>query len=248
VRLIPRRAAGRPERTGRLRRTGSILLRPLRTVHSSVRAVWSAWTGISKRRRRQATFVLVVVPLVVLGTLSAAAFHWTSQPSFCAKCHPMRPFIEGWEAGPHRTVNCEDCHLPPGTVGFVGGKIAALQVVVDYMRGDYRDESFNAVVSNASCLSCHAKVETDVLVRDGIRVDHRGIIKLGGKCMTCHSTIAHGDATPVGARTYPTMSTCFTCHNGTIASTECTVCHVKGDWRLPPANASGTQARPAKGS
>lgn len=222
----------------RLRPVLSTITMPVRTVHSSVRAARAAWSGLGRRSRWQTFFALVVVPALVIGALTGASFQWTSQPSFCVKCHPMEPFVAGWQAGPHQDVNCEECHLPPGTVAFVGGKIAALQVVVDYARGDYRDESFNAVVSNASCLKCHAAVEDTVLVSDGVKVDHSGIIKLGGKCMTCHSTIAHGDATPVGSRTYPTMATCFSCHDGQIASNACTVCHVQGDWRLPPTVAA----------
>ncbi len=225
----------------RVRSIVRVVARPVRDIHAAVRATVAAWRGLGGRRRRRTAFALVVVPFLILGGLTAASLHWTSQPSFCAKCHPMQPFIDGWQAGPHQSVNCEDCHLPPGKVAFVGGKIAALQVVVDYVRGDYRDESFNAVVSNASCLSCHATIEDAVIVSDGIRVDHKGIIKLGGKCMSCHSTIAHGEATPIGARTYPTMNSCFTCHNGRTASTDCAVCHVKGDWRLPSSTDPSTK-------
>jgi len=209
-------------------------LRRFVNLHQSVRAVRSAVGGLGRRRLMRAAVALIVVPLLVVTGLSAAAMHWTSQPSFCARCHVMQPYIDGWAAGAHGSVNCEDCHLPPGGVAFVGGKIAAMQVVVDYFRGDYRDQSFNAVVGNASCLKCHADIESAVLVRDGIKVAHAGIVRLGAKCMSCHSTIAHGDATPVGSRTYPTMNTCFSCHDGKIASTTCTTCHVTGDWRLPP--------------
>lgn len=216
--------------------------RPARGIHASVKVAGAAWSGLGHRHRGQVVFALVVVPLLVLGGLTAGSMYWSSQPSFCARCHPMRPYIAGWQASKHSGVGCEECHLPPGTVAFIGGKIAALQVVVDYARGNYRDESFNAVVSNSACLKCHAKVETTMIVTDGIRVDHKGIIALGAKCMACHSTVAHGNSVAIGARTYPTMSACFTCHNGQVASTACTVCHVKGDWRLPPP-VTGTKVK-----
>jgi hypothetical protein len=91
----------------------------------------------------------------VIFFFSAASFWWTSQPSFCGRCHVMTPYIRRG-ASPH-AMNCESCHLTPGFFGFVGGKIAGLQVVANYIRGDYEDWS-NAAVSNVSCLQCHEEI------------------------------------------------------------------------------------------
>ena len=167
---------------------------------------------------------------VFAGTLlfAAASFWWTSQPSFCGRCHVMEPYIAAWEESAHRDVNCESCHLTPGFFGFIGGKVAGLQVVANYIRGDYEDWSFNAAVSNASCLQCHDEILAKNIhsAEAGIVVSHRDILETGGKCMFCHSTVAHGAAVPVGSATHPTMSTCLRCHNDQTAPLDCDLCHV----------------------
>ena len=158
---------------------------------------------------------------------SAASFWWTSQPSFCIKCHVMEPYVAAWEQSSHASVNCEACHLTPGFFGFLGGKISGLQVVMNYIRGEYEDYSFNAAVSNGACLQCHEEI-LEGNIHDnpsGITVSHSDIIGMGGKCLNCHSTVAHGGEVPVGSATHPTMETCLTCHNDKIAPLDCDLCH-----------------------
>lgn len=165
---------------------------------------------------------------------SAGSFWWTSQPSFCNRCHVMNKYVDSWAMSAHRDVNCEKCHLTPGLFGFLGGKIAGLQVVMNYIRGEYEDYSFSAAVSNASCLQCHdAVLQKNVHDADaGVIVSHKDIIETGGKCVACHSTVAHGDAIPVGSATHPSMQTCLTCHNNETAPLRCSLCHVG---REPPS-------------
>jgi nitrate/TMAO reductase-like tetraheme cytochrome c subunit len=198
-------------------------------VWISVRAVRRGLFGVGRRRLLIGGSVMLGVPLIAMVGVSAYSLHATSQPSFCGNCHVMQPYIDAWHGSTHGEVNCEECHIPPGGAAFVGGKIGSIQVVIDYWRGNYdMDRSFSAVVSNASCLRCHESLVTEgpITTSEGLIVDHRGIIRLGEKCMTCHSTVAHEAVMPVGARTFPTMQTCFKCHDGTTASTQCSLCHV----------------------
>ncbi len=179
-------------------------------------------------RKRVFTASLGLAGALLGGVLlfSGVSFWWTSQPSFCARCHPMQKFVQAWKESPHRKVNCERCHTPPGLFGFLGGKIAGLQVVLDYVREEYRDWSFNAAVPNAACLQCHEGVLEKNLHARGIAVSHRSIISAGGKCMSCHSTVAHGSAVPVGSETHPSMAACLKCHNDKVAPLRCNLCHV----------------------
>ena len=103
-----------------------------------------------------------------------------------------------------------------------------IQVVMNYVRGTYEDYSFNAAVGNAACLKCHEGImgETIHSTDTGILVSHKDIIETGGKCMSCHSTVGHGDAVPFGSQTHPTMATCLTCHDDRIAPLDCDLCHV----------------------
>lgn len=188
----------------------------------------AALAPVKKRHVFVATVGLMGFTAVGMLLFAAVSFWWTSQPSFCGRCHVMEPYIAAWEQSSHADVNCEKCHLTPGFFGFVGGKIAGLQVVANYIRGDYEDWSFNAAVSNAACLQCHEEItETSIHNADtGILVSHKDILESGGKCLFCHSTVAHGSAVPAGSATHPTMSTCLTCHNDEIAPLDCNLCHV----------------------
>jgi nitrate/TMAO reductase-like tetraheme cytochrome c subunit len=175
--------------------------------------------------------------------LSVFSFWWTSQPEFCARCHVMDDYVGTWARSPHQDVNCELCHTPPGFFGFVGGKVAGLQVVANYVRGDFEDHSFNAAVPNASCLRCHEPIlEEQYTSREtGVTVSHLHIIENGGKCMNCHSTVAHLEAVPIGSATFPTMDTCMKCHNGELAPTDCTLCHRQGPPGPSPPGEGGSE-------
>ncbi len=215
-------------------------------IRESVRATRAALAPLGRRRILVATVGLM--GFAVGGTLlfSGVSFWWTSQPSFCAGCHVMEPYVEAWKRSPHRTVNCESCHLNPGFFGFLGGKISGLQVVMNYIRGEYEDYSFNAAVSNASCLQCHEQILDRNIHASGIQVSHLNIVSMGGRCLSCHSTVAHGEAVPAGAQTHPTMAACLWCHNDQIAPLRCSLCHL-GRTRPSPM-ATEPASVPAAGS
>lgn len=183
---------------------------------------------VKKRHILIASLGLLGLGLGGMLLFSAFSFWWTSQPSFCNRCHVMNRYVDAWEQSSHRDVNCEECHIPPGLFSFLGGKIAGLQVVANYVSGNYEDWSFSAAIANASCLRCHDSILSGNVhdVSSGIVVSHADIVGRGGRCMSCHSTVAHGDAVPVGSATHPTMAKCLTCHNDVTAPLDCELCHI----------------------
>ncbi len=193
-----------------------------------------ALAPVKKRHLLIASLGLMGFSVAGVFLFSAVSFWWTSQPSFCNRCHVMEPYVAEWKQSPHRNVNCEACHLTPGFFGYLGGKISGLQVVANYIRGDYKDWSFNAAVSNNACLQCHETILAANIhdMKTGITVSHANIIGMGAKCVQCHSTVAHGSAVAVGSQTHPTMATCLTCHNDKIAPLRCDLCHTA---REPPS-------------
>lgn len=213
-------------------------------VRESVRTTAKALAPVGKRRVVMASVTLAGVALGAILIFSGISFWWTSQPSFCGRCHVMTPFIQAWEKSPHREVNCENCHLNPGLFGFLGGKISSLQVVLNYVRGEYEDWSFNAAVPNASCLQCHEEILEHNVHSSGIRVSHANIIGMGGKCISCHSTVAHGSEVPVGSETHPTMAACLKCHDNETAPLKCNLCHIS---RPGGQKAAAEQGAPAEG-
>jgi nitrate/TMAO reductase-like tetraheme cytochrome c subunit len=189
----------------------------------------AAMKSVRKRHLLVAGMGLMAAGFVGVLLFSAFSMWWTSQPSFCDRCHVMNEYVDTWDQSAHTGINCEHCHINPGLFSFLGGKIAGLQVVANYITGHYEDYSFNASVTNAACLECHEEI-LDKNVRDvssGIRVSHAHIIEGGGKCMSCHSTVAHGDAVSIGSATYPTMQTCLVCHDDVTAPlSDCGLCHI----------------------
>ena len=193
----------------------------------------SALKPIKKRHVIVASMGIMGIGFAGLLLFSAFSLWWTSTPEFCDKCHVMNVYVDTWEASPHGEENCEHCHLNPGLFSFMGGKIASMQVVANFMTGNFEDDSFTAHVSNAACLQCHEDLmeEEVTTYESGITVSHLHIIDNGAKCMDCHSTVAHGDSVEVGAVTLPTMDKCMKCHDGKTAPTDCVLCHREG----PPA-------------
>lgn len=224
----PEVAPGQPEATPEADQHGFHLPPHEPGFVGTLKSIRHALRPVGRKRVIAASLTVFGIGIGALLLVSGFSFWWTSQPSFCAKCHPMQKYVDAWEEGPHAEVNCEECHLTPGLFGFIGGKIAGLQVVMNYVRGNYEDYSFNAAVANASCLKCHEGIlSASIHSQDtGITVSHKDIIESGGKCMSCHSTVGHGDAVPPGSATHPTMQTCLQCHNDEIAPLDCDLCHV----------------------
>ncbi|MCX6362863.1 MAG: NapC/NirT family cytochrome c [Actinobacteria bacterium] len=183
--------------------------------------------------------ILLTVVVVGIGVALAA----TSTPQFCATCKSHVPYVEEYKKSAHRDVNCEQCHSKPGPFFFLTAKLEALQQPIAQLTGDY-EKPILGYVLNQSCRRCH---NNDLLFhpvsKNGIRVQHKHLIAAGFLCMRCHSTQAHGDAVPVGSRTYPSMDQCLICHNnqyrapdGTVATSRCDLCHTKRDYGAMPAN------------
>jgi hypothetical protein len=177
--------------------------------------------------------VRILVVLAAIGGFALAAVEVTGQPGFCNSCHIMNPYYASWARSGHAQVNCLDCHLQPGLVGYAKGKINGLAQLVDCVVGRVGTKP-NATIVDASCLrsECHATEELGAQtfgcnhiqfahdkhvnkVVDGIRIT----------CGTCHS---HFEGTGhFGVNT----DVCFTCHflsdarGSRLVDTTCQSCH-----------------------
>jgi nitrate/TMAO reductase-like tetraheme cytochrome c subunit len=182
--------------------------------------------------RRRIVVTAVVITLFLL--LTGFAFQATSTTAFCGLCHTMKATVAGYEHSPHKRVNCEQCHTKPGPFFFLTAKLEALQEPVKQLNGNYETPILGTVQS-ASCRRCHTDKELfPTISKGGINVNHKHLIEAGYQCITCHSTVAHGNAVPQGSRTYPAMDKCLVCHNnrytaadGTVATGQCDICHVR---------------------
>ncbi len=69
-------------------------------------------------------FALAFVGVLAGGTW---AYHFSESTKFCTTCHTMIPQMKAHEVGPHEEVNCGECHVSPGAVGWIRAKIGGLQ-------------------------------------------------------------------------------------------------------------------------
>jgi len=193
--------------------------------------------------QRGLTLGAIVLTAVVIGMGVALAV--SSTPWFCGACKSHVPYVDEWRASAHDGVNCEQCHTKPGALFFLTAKLEALQQPVHQLTGDYEKPILGTVL-NQSCRRCHSNdILFNPVSRSGIRVQHRHLIEAGFLCIRCHSTQAHGDAVPQGARTYPSMDQCLLCHNnrftnpqGQVATAECDLCHTRRDYSAAPKSHS----------
>ena len=81
------------------------------------------------------------------------------------------------------------------------------------------------------CENCH---ENDVLSRIKflnaqpqykLNFDHKAHLGRGAECKTCHKNLISEEY--VGGSGFPSMETCFTCHDGTKAPKTCETCHLE---------------------
>ncbi len=89
---------------------------------------------IAQIRLQQALWLWIGLVLG-LGLWRAAA--WSESSAFCGLCHIMAPEIRAQAASAHTNVDCGDCHTPPGLIGFLAGKVSAIQEAWAYLTGQY---------------------------------------------------------------------------------------------------------------
>jgi len=173
--------------------------------------------------------------------LAAAAMVFVSgaivvseQPGFCNSCHIMNNYYDNWKASSHSEVNCLECHLQPGFMGHVKGKINGLSQAIDCMVGRVGTKP-SATIVDESCLrsDCHSTEE--LLTKDidfnGIKFTHKNHMKkavdgINFTCGVCHSHFEGNEHFSVN------KDVCFTCHflsnpitKEKLVKTTCTSCH-----------------------
>jgi nitrate/TMAO reductase-like tetraheme cytochrome c subunit len=130
--------------------------------------------------------LLAIAFVVVFGFVNIQILHMTSEPEFCAMCHPKHGFgplaeVDSWEHSGHGKagVSCLDCHGRPGVLGYVKAKIGGLRDT--YMQLTISSEEKLKILSNPEkelvppehCLFCHSD-EGNRKYRE----EHKGPMKL----------------------------------------------------------------------
>ncbi len=221
-----------------------------------MRRLWSN-AGRLLTRRVKVPLVPLRVPLLVLLLLGgvvvgvptgAAVVVATNQPMFCNSCHEMSLHYATWRQSSHSEVTCEECHLMPGTMNMLKGKIAAFRQVRLHVEKDVKPSIIQGHVPDENCRNCHPTTRK-LVAYHGLKITHRDHWDMGLDCTFCHDRVAHGPrwqfegvsteeqltqaTTP--SKYAPSMEKCYTCHDGEKASNKCSTCHVTLGERRPRA-------------
>ena len=122
------------------------------------------------RIRKLAIFFGVTSAInIVIGTQGTyRAVHHMETVQFCGQsCHVMKPEFSAHQNSPHSNVECVECHVSPGAVGWVESKKAGMRQLLDvvFHRIHYPIESAmesnRLVPSRDTCEQCHWPAKFD---------------------------------------------------------------------------------------
>lgn len=107
--------------------------------------------------------------IVAFAFVQVEILHMTSEPEFCAMCHPKHGFgplaeVDSWEHSGHSEagVSCLDCHGRPGPLGYMKAKLGGLKDT--YMQFTISKEHKLEILASPGaelvpdehCLFCHS--------------------------------------------------------------------------------------------
>lgn len=118
----------------------------------------------------------------------------TSSPSFCAKCHEVKPYVTSWKESPHKDVTCLDCHQPRGELGKFHSKARGLNYLLQQLSGNYTVPT-KAIIFEGNCIACHfgdMKKHTDATpLANSSKINHYESIRANESCLKCHRNTGH---------------------------------------------------------
>lgn len=138
-----------------------------------------------------------VIFFIALSLLLAGGTKYTSQPSFCIKCHLMKASYQNWQKDVHSRVTCLDCHAGRGWTGMVKAKLNGLKALSVHVLGENDPNKIKAKVASENCRRCHTFSEAEYKQeKNGVDPEpsrkyhesHTG----RATCQECHPGTGHG--------------------------------------------------------
>jgi hypothetical protein len=154
----------------------------------------------------------------------------TGSPGVCTSCHGNSRHTAAGSEDPHQYVNCVNCHETGGSVARATVNLPVrVEHVISARLESENAKSYGRPVASDGCIRCHSAQIQGVTTNKsrGLRMSHEQPLAAGAQCVSCH-ILKSG----VVGQTTAGMTPCLRCHNETITSSDCAVCHI-GD----PGNA-----------
>lgn len=100
---------------------------------------------------------------ILLGTqLTFRAVKEMETPQFCgATCHTMKPEFTAYQNSAHSRVECVDCHVAPGTAGWIASKTSGMRQLIETVANTQPRpipsaiETTRLVPARETCENCH---------------------------------------------------------------------------------------------
>src|ERR1043166_9071997 len=110
-------------------------------------------TAVDRRtalRRLAWFFAITTFANILIGTqVTYRAVKHMETPQFCgSSCHTMAPELAAYQNSPHSSVECVECHVTPGAVGWLNSKTSPKPVPAGLATG-------KLVPSAETCENCH---------------------------------------------------------------------------------------------
>lgn len=157
--------------------------------------------------------------------------HTSVGNSICGSCHETSAVYQSWSSSSHYRTNCTDCHNEPGLGGFIYNQARALKSLKVKFLGQERN--FRLSVTNDACLNCHDRIIYDLVVKRGVKMSHKEVIKSGWLCSQCHGSTAHKLPASKSRISWASEDKCWSCHLKRPTLRRCQVCHLKVSKKMP---------------
>ena len=140
-----------------------------RRIERLEQGVWEAPDRRTYVKKFAIFFAITSAVNIVIGTQGTyRAVQHMETVQFCGQtCHVMTPEFTAHQNSPHANVECVDCHVSPGAVGWVESKKAGTRQLMDvvFHRVHYPIESAmesnRLVSSRGTCEQCHWPAKFD---------------------------------------------------------------------------------------
>jgi predicted CXXCH cytochrome family protein len=150
--------------------------------------------------------VATVINFIIVGIGCYRGVAYMDTVSFCGNtCHVMAPENAAYHVSSHSGVACTECHVAPGTAGYVHAKVNGTKQLFMVLVGHYPKPIManNKVpVASATCLNCHnphAEMGDKLLVTQSFADDSANtqtssvtVLHVGGEDALGHLSGIHG--------------------------------------------------------
>lgn len=145
---------------------------------------------------RSLGYLGLAVVLAVGGVLGLGAYtfiygkgysYLIDDPKVCLNCHVMRDNFDTWTVATHRTVSCNQCHVPHS---FLGKYVSELRNGWNHSYAftfkdvqTIRITRYNQRALQGNCEGCHERMIVNIQPHGAERVKF---------CFECHRGVGHG--------------------------------------------------------